>query len=175
MRYAMLALALALASSAASAATTDDGDTKVDEAAKRYTPEIRGQLVDGAKVVSSNVCLRPDDSQIRMCGYTDLSGHFYIPPSGPMHSVLPKADDGGVEDYPKYWLEIGRVTEARKIATIELTNDKRASIVLECNLARSAGTAGASICDRKSAESATPGRVTQAEPSRRHTPAHPAR
>jgi hypothetical protein len=163
-------LFIALASAAATA------DDKIDEAAKRYTPEIRGVLLDGTKPVASNVCLRPINSQIRQCGYTDFSGNFYIPPSGPMHSVVPKADDKGVEGYPSYVLEIGRVTEARKIGAIDLTNDKRASIVLECNLARSGGNADAmSICDRKSAQSTGPSRVSQAESKRSHAPAHPAK
>mgnify|MGYP001617247151 CR=1 FL=1 len=133
-------------------------------------------LLDGTKPVSSNVCLRPSNSQIRQCGYTDFAGNFYIPPSGPMHSVVPKADDQGVEGYPSYVLEIGRVTEARKIGAIDLTNDKRASIVLECNLARAGGSTDAiSICDRKSPLSNAPSRVSQTESRHGHRPAHPAK
>ena len=164
----MLSLALA---GTAIAANENSG-----EAAKRYTPEIRGVLLDGSKPVSSNVCLRPVNSQIRQCGYTDFSGNFYIPPSGPMHSVVPKADDRGVEGYPSYVLEIGRVTEARKIGAIDLTNDRRASIVLECNLARAGGKMDAtSICDRGSTLSTAPNRVSQTESKRGHAPAHPAK
>ena len=164
---AMLSIALAGAAVAA--------DDKVDEAAKRYTPEIRGVLLDGTKPVSSNVCLRPSNSQIRQCGYTDFSGRFYIPPSGPMHSVVPKADDEGVEGYPSYVLEIGRVTEARRIGAIDLTSDKRAAIVLDCNLARGAAAkAVTDVCDRKTASDAA-SRISKAESGRLPKSEHPAK
>ena len=159
----MIAMILALAL----AGTAPDADNRDADAPKRYTPEIRGQLLDGTKPVSSNVCLRQSGSEIRMCGYTDFSGTFYIP----THSVRPVSGD---DRTPTYWLEVGRVTEARKIAPIDASFDRHVAIALDCNLARGAGKVDAtSICDRKPA--GQPGRVTQTEPSRRHSSEHPAK
>ena len=39
-----------------------------------YTPEIHGQLTSGKQPVTSNVCLRQSDSEIRSCGYADCAG-----------------------------------------------------------------------------------------------------
>jgi hypothetical protein len=135
-----------------------DADARAPEAPKQYTPEIRGKLLDGTRPVASNVCLRQSGSEIRMCGYPDFSGNFYIPP----HSVRPAPGEAGA---PTFWLEIGRVTEAKKIAPIDASQDAHASIVLECNIARS------SVCDRKS----TPSRISQAEAAHSQPAAHPAK
>jgi hypothetical protein len=158
------------------AAPADDAGGAANDAPKKYTPEIRGQLLDGTRPVASNVCLRQSGSEIRTCGYTDFSGHFYIPSSGPLRSVRPSTDDNGVSTFPTYWLEIGRVTEARKIAPVETSADKRAALVLECNLARGSGAADAAdFCRRSSGDAAATSRVSQAEPGRRPAPAHPGK
>jgi hypothetical protein len=139
---------------------TVDSDNKAADAPKQYTPEIRGQLLDGTKPMTSNVCLRQSGSEIRMCGYPDFSGNFYIP----QHSVRPVPGQTGT---PTFWLEIGRVTEAKKIAPIEASHDAHASIVLECNLARS------SVCDRKLAAGPVASRVSKGEHAT--NPAQPAK
>jgi hypothetical protein len=157
----MIAMILAIALGA----TATDADNRVADPPTRYTPEIRGQLLDGAKAVSSNVCLRQSGSEIRMCGYTDFSGTFYIP----RHSVHAAPGD---DRTPTYWLEVGRVTEAKKITPIDASGDQHASIALECNLARAAGKDDTvSVCDRRSA--AEPSRVTQTDTARRRSSAHP--
>lgn len=141
------------------AGATVDAGNKVPDAPKQFTPEIRGQLLDGARPVSSNVCLRQSGSEIRMCGYTDNAGNFYIPP----HSSRPVL---GTTEPPTYWLEIGRVTEAKKIAPIEASPDTHASLALECNLSRSV------VCDRTSARSVA-SRVSKGERAPHST--HPAK
>jgi hypothetical protein len=158
----MIAMILSVALAGTAVA---DGEKAAPEPPKKYTPEIRGQLLDGTKAVSSNVCLRQSGSEIRMCSYTDYSGNFYIP----AHSARPVIGDTST---PTFWLEIGRVTEAKKLGAVEASEDKRASIALECNLARSGTGDATSICDRKSADAS---RVSQADSSHRHSPAHPAK
>jgi hypothetical protein len=160
----MIAMILSVALAGTAVA---DGEKAAPEPPKKYTPEIRGQLLDGTKAVSSNVCLRQSGSEIRMCGYTDYSGNFYIP----AHSARPVIGDTST---PTFWLEIGRVTEAKKIGAVEASEDKRASIALECNLARSGGKADAtSICDHKAAADSVASRGSKGESARTH-PAHPA-
>jgi hypothetical protein len=154
---------------AALAGTATDAESRVADAPTRYTPEIRGQLLDGAKPVTSNVCLRQSESEIRMCGYTDNSGNFYIP----AHSTRPVAGSTSTTP-PTFWLEIGRVTEARKIAPIDASEKKGAVLALECNLSHSPGASDAkTLCERRAASA--PSRVSQAEPARRHSSAHPAK
>jgi hypothetical protein len=68
----------------------------------KYTPEIRGQLMNGKQPATLNVCLRQSGSEIRMCGYPDFAGRFLIPSSGPMHSVPAKEGaDGKVASSPR--------------------------------------------------------------------------
>ena len=78
----MIATIFSLALAGTAIAAAEDAAAN---APKKYTPEIRGQLLDGSKPVTSNVCLRQSGSEIRMCGYTDASGNFYIP----AHSARP--------------------------------------------------------------------------------------
>jgi len=158
----MIATIFSLALAGTAIAAAEDAAAN---APKKYTPEIRGQLLDGSKPVTSNVCLRQSGSEIRMCGYTDASGNFYIP----AHSARPTPGD---TDTPTWWLEIGRVTEARRIAPIDASEDRRAAIVLECNLARQADMANAiGICQRKSAANSVASRAPKSE----NAPLHPAR
>ena len=103
----------------------------------KFTPEIQGRLSNGkAPVASTNVCLRQGGSEIRACGYTDFDGRFLIPSSGPMHSAPLKTGKDGVSAYPTYWLEMGRVTSARKLAAVELTGEKVAAIAVDCDVTR---------------------------------------
>jgi hypothetical protein len=167
-----LTFVMMLACASASAAAPD----APAGAPRKYTPEIHGQLMSGKLPVASNVCLRQSGSEIRRCGYTDFSGHFNIPSSGPLHSVQPTADEKGVDAYPTYWLEIGRVTEARKLAEVEATVDKHASIDLDCDLARHGGNPDApAFCERRSTAPAAQSRVSKAESTHRPAanPTHP--
>lgn len=160
-------IAMILAVALAGAAT--GADDRVAEAPTRYTPEIRGQLLDGTKPVTSNVCLRQSESEIRMCGYTDNAGNFYIP----SHSTRPVPGSTSTTP-PTFWLEIGRVTEARKIAPIEASEQKGAVVALDCNLSRSPGASEArALCERRAAGAQS--RVSQAEPAHRHSSTHPAK
>jgi hypothetical protein len=108
--------------------------------APKYTPEIRGQLMNGKQPATLNVCLRQSGSEIRMCGYPDFTGRFLIPSSGPLHSVPAKEGEDGRLESPTYWLEIGRVGAAQKLWPIDPVSDKAATIEIDCDIARSAGT-----------------------------------
>ena len=107
--------------------------------APKYTPQIRGQLMNGKQPSTLNVCLRQSGSEIRMCGYPDFTGRFLIPSSGPLHSVPAKEGEDGRVESPTYWLEIGRVGAAKKLWPIEPVSDKSAAIEIDCDIAR--GTA----------------------------------
>jgi len=108
--------------------------------APKYTPEIRGQLMNGKQPATLNVCLRQSGSEIRMCGYPDFTGRFLIPSSGPLHSVpATEGDDGRIES-PTYWLEIGRVGAAQKLWPIDPVSDKAAAIEIDCDIARVAAS-----------------------------------
>ena len=120
--------------------------------APKYTPEIRGQLMNGKQPATLNVCLRQSGSEIRMCGYPDFAGRFLIPASGPLHSVPAREGEDGRLESPTYWLEIGRVGKAQKLWPIDPVSDKSAAIEIDCDIARSAGTTGKSAsCQLKTA------------------------
>jgi hypothetical protein len=108
--------------------------------APKYTPEIRGQLMNGKQPATLNVCLRQSGSEIRMCGYPDFAGRFLIPSSGPMHSVPSKEGEDGRLASPTYWLEIGRVGAAQRLWPIEPVSDKFAAIQIDCDIARIASS-----------------------------------
>jgi hypothetical protein len=109
--------------------------------APKYTPQIRGQLMNGKQPATLNVCLRQSGSEIRMCGYPDFAGQFLIPSSGPLHSVPAKEGEDGRLVSPTYWLEIGRVGQAQKLWPIDPVSDKSAAIEIDCDIARGTGTA----------------------------------
>ena len=104
--------------------------------AKKYTPEIRGRLINPDPSVPLNVCLRQSDSEIRACGYADSSGHFVIPSSGPLHSAQAKSSGIAADAFPSYWLETGRVGATRKLWPVDPVADRFAAIELDCDLAR---------------------------------------
>jgi hypothetical protein len=107
--------------------------------APKYTPQIRGQLMNGKLPATLNVCLRQSGSEIRMCGYPDFTGRFLIPSSGPLHSVPAKEGEDGRLESPTYWLEIGRVGAAQKLWPIDPVSDKSAAIEIDCDIARGSG------------------------------------
>ena len=105
-------------------------------AERKYTPEVHGVLTSGGRPVSTNVCLRQGDTEIRSCGYADASGRFFIPSSGPMHSANMKSD-GRPEDTPQeYWLETGNVQSPQKLWRLEIVADRNAAIDLACDMAQ---------------------------------------
>jgi hypothetical protein len=121
--------------------------------AAKYTPEIRGQLMNGKQPATLNVCLRQSGSEIRMCGYPDFAGRFLIPSSGPLHSVPAKAGEDGRLESPTYWLEIGRVGKAQKLWPIDPVSDKSAAIEIDCDIAQGAENANgkSASCQLKNA------------------------
>jgi len=128
----MMRLALAILSIAALDAFA------AQPVAPKYTPTIRGQLTNGGQPLATNVCLRQSGSEIRSCGYTDFEGRFQIPGSGPLRTAPQTVEANGDHDYPIYWLEVGRVEEARKIAPIDLVDATGGTVDLACDLGRSA-------------------------------------
>jgi hypothetical protein len=112
--------------------------TAGEPAAKQYTPEIHGALANTKQTAPLNVCLRQSGSQIRACGYTDASGHFFIPSSGPLHSAQAKSDGDSADVIPSYWLETGRVDAAKKLWPVDPVSDRFSAIELECDLSRAA-------------------------------------
>src|SRR6185503_5118133 len=84
----LLLAVLACVALAASASASEPAK----KAPRQFTPEVHGVLMSGRTPVSTNVCLRQGDTEIRTCGYADASGRFYIPSSGPMHSANVKSD-----------------------------------------------------------------------------------
>jgi hypothetical protein len=105
-------------------------------APRKYTPEIHGVLTSGRQPVSTNVCLRQGDTEIRSCGYADASGRFFIPSSGPMHSANMKSDGRPEETPQKYWLETGNVQAPQKLFAIEIVADRNAALDVTCDLAQ---------------------------------------
>jgi hypothetical protein len=141
----------------------------------KFTPEIQGQLSDGKRPVpSTNVCLRQGGSEIRACGYTDFDGRFLIPSSGPMHSAPLKVGADGASAYPTYWLEMGRVTSARKLAQVDLVGDKVAAIAVDCDVSRVAAgnDTPSGVCTAKPARSVLARRVSDSDAA--HLPARAA-
>ena len=141
----------------------------------KYTPEIQGRLSNGTQpVTSTNVCLRQGGSEIRSCGYTDFDGRFLIPSSGPMHSAPLKTRKDGTSGYPTYWLEMGRVTSARKLASVDLTGEKFAAIAVECDITRvkAGDEAPTGVCASKPANSILARRRTADDTT--HPPTHGA-
>jgi hypothetical protein len=127
-------LALALLACSAIAATAAEPAAK--HAERKYTPEVHGVLTSGRQPVSTNVCLRQGDSEIRSCGYADTSGRFFIPSSGPMRSANMKSDGRPEETPPKYWLETGNVQAPQKLWPLEIVADRNAAIDLACDMAQ---------------------------------------
>jgi hypothetical protein len=114
-------------------------DKPDDGVPKKYTPAIRGLLVNGSTpLATANVCVREDNSEIRSCGYTDFSGRFYIAASGRLHPARGKVEKDGTAAFPKFWIETGRVNAARRLGTVALVDDKQSTIDLECDVSRSA-------------------------------------
>jgi hypothetical protein len=101
---------------------------------KTYTPEIHGMLTSGKQPVSSNVCLRQSDSEIRNCGYADRSGRFLIG-SGPVRRS-PLLDEKETAKPLHFWLETGNVQAAQKLWPIEASVDRNAAIDLACDMAQ---------------------------------------
>ena len=100
---------------------------------KTYTPEIHGMLRSGKQPVASNVCLRQSDSEIRSCGYVDVSGRFLIG-SGPVRRSPLTAD---TDKTPlRFWLETGNVLSPQKLALVEASVDRNAAIELTCDMAQ---------------------------------------
>ena len=100
---------------------------------KTFTPEIHGLLTSGKQPVASNICLRQSDSEIRSCGYADVSGRFFIG-SGPVRRSPLTAD---TDKKPlHFWLETGNVQSAQKLAPIEASVDRNAAIDLSCDMAQ---------------------------------------
>jgi hypothetical protein len=121
MKHAFL-LALAFACAAALA-----GEPKT------YTPEIHGMLMSGKQPVASNVCLRQSDSDIRNCGYADVTGRFLIG-SGPVRRSPLTAE---TDRKPlTFWLETGNVQSPQKLAPLEASTDRNAAIELTCDMAQ---------------------------------------
>jgi hypothetical protein len=137
---ASLAL-LALAAASASGA---------DSAAKKYTPEIHGQLTSG-RGVAPNVCLRQSDSEIRNCGYPDASGRFLIP-SAPVRRVI-ETPDGATAKPLTFWLETGNVQKPEKLWPIDAVADRNAAIDIQCDLSRADRTGSTyRACETKAAK-----------------------
>jgi hypothetical protein len=114
-------------------------DKPDDGIPKKYTPAIRGQLLNGSTpLATANVCVREDKTEIRSCGYTDLAGRFYISASGRLHPARGKSENGGATVFPTFWLETGRVNAARRLGTIALVDDKQSTVDIECDVSRSA-------------------------------------
>ena len=95
-------------------------------APRKYTPEIHGQLRNFGKDPVTNVCLRQSGSEIRNCGYAGRDGRFFIPASGPLHSVQAKSDGDADGDLPTYWLETGNVLKPQKLWPIAPAADRSA-------------------------------------------------
>jgi len=128
----LLLAVLACVALAASASASEPAK----KAPRQFTPEVHGMLMSGRTPVSTNVCLRQGDTEIRTCGYADASGRFYIPSSGPMHSANVKSDGRPEEKPQKYWLETGNVQAAQKLWPIEIVADRNAAIELTCDMAQ---------------------------------------
>jgi len=123
---------IALVASFAAAAAESD--------APKYTPEIRGRLTHGGQVLPSNVCLRRSGTEIRQCGYTDFDGYFRIPSMGPTRPESAKVGDTRVRAYPTFWLELGTGYNdvAVRLSSVEMVDDKKAIVELDCDVARDA-------------------------------------
>ena len=125
------------------------GASAAEPPARKYTPEIHGQLTNGNLPSGSNVCLRQSGSEIRACGYTDSAGQFFIPSSGPLHSAQAKSDGSDADVIPSYWLETGRVDAAKKLWPIDPVADRYTAIDLDCDLSRGGADNAFRSCDMK--------------------------
>ena len=124
-----------------------------EPAAKKFTPEIHGLLTHAKQTGPVNVCLRQSGSEIRACGYTDSTGHFLIPSSGPLHSAQSKSDGESAAVIPTYWLETGRVEVAKKLWPVDPVTDRFIAVELDCDLSRAGGTGDAfRACDMKTSK-----------------------
>ncbi|MGN6520073.1 MAG: hypothetical protein ACTHK2_11680 [Dokdonella sp.] len=105
----------------------------------RYVPAIRGRLVGVQAYPPTNVCLRHSGSESTQCAYTDMDGRFRIPSFGGVHPERAGNGDARPPAYADYWLELGTRTKATtRLRRVELVDDGRAVLHLECDLARKA-------------------------------------
>jgi hypothetical protein len=132
----------------------------------KYTPAIHGRLLSGGRPVTSNVCLRRSDSEVRACGYTDFDGRFYIPYSGPLVPDTSEERKEPAPRFPAYWLEYGRIGAAKRLAPVDLVDDRHSTITLDCDLghaARSGDDPG--LCRTDAGVPSKPDRVARAAPA----------